>query len=98
MAAIQLVSAYIGRVTGKGIAANVKGHHHISIVSVLVSLLLAAPASAFLVRPFASLQMRRFKVARVFLTFSCARRGPDVRFLSWGMLRRGFAMKRLPVP
>lgn len=42
MVAIQLVSAYIGRVTGKGIVANVKEHHHISIVSVLVSLLLVA--------------------------------------------------------
>src|SRR5262249_60466492 len=42
MIAIQLVSGYMGRVTGKGIAANVKEHHHISIVFILVSLLLAA--------------------------------------------------------
>ncbi len=42
MIAIQLVSAYMGRVTGKGIAANVKEHHHVSIVFILVSLLLAA--------------------------------------------------------
>ena len=42
MIAIQLVSAHIGRVTGKGIAANAKEHHHTSIVFILVSLLLAA--------------------------------------------------------
>jgi Mn2+/Fe2+ NRAMP family transporter len=42
MIAIQLVSAYMGRVTGKGIAANVKEHHHGSVVFLLVSLLLAA--------------------------------------------------------
>lgn len=42
MIAIQLVSGYMGRVTGKGITANVKEHHHFSIVFVLVSLLLAA--------------------------------------------------------
>src|SRR5580765_7018864 len=42
MIAIQLVSAFIGRVTGKVIAANAKEHHHISIVFILVSLLLAA--------------------------------------------------------
>jgi NRAMP (natural resistance-associated macrophage protein)-like metal ion transporter len=42
MIAIQLVSAYMGRVTGKGIAANVKEHHHGSVVFMLVSLLLAA--------------------------------------------------------
>src|SRR5262249_62263893 len=39
MIAIQLVSGYIGRVTGKGISANVKEHSHISIVFILVSLL-----------------------------------------------------------
>ena len=42
MIAIQLVSAYIGRVTGKGIAANLKEHQRPSVVFVLVSLLLAA--------------------------------------------------------
>jgi Mn2+/Fe2+ NRAMP family transporter len=42
MIAIQLVSAHIGRVTGKGIAANAKEHHHTFIVFILVSLLLAA--------------------------------------------------------
>ena len=42
MIAIQLVSAYIGRVTGKGIAANAKEHHHGAILFVLVSLLLTA--------------------------------------------------------
>ena len=42
MIAIQLVSAYMGRVTGKGIAANAKEHHHGSVVFLLVSLLLAA--------------------------------------------------------
>ena len=42
MVAIQMVSAYIGRVTGKGIAANLKDHQHPSIVFMLISLLLAA--------------------------------------------------------
>jgi NRAMP (natural resistance-associated macrophage protein)-like metal ion transporter len=42
MIAIQLVSAYIGRVTGKGIAANLKEHHRPSVVFVLVLMLLAA--------------------------------------------------------
>jgi NRAMP (natural resistance-associated macrophage protein)-like metal ion transporter len=42
MIAIQLVSADIGRVTGKGIAANLKEHQRPSVVFMLVSLLLAA--------------------------------------------------------
>ena len=42
MVAIQLVSAHIGRVTGKGIAANAKEHHHVSVVFILVTLLLMA--------------------------------------------------------
>ena len=42
MVAIQMVSAYIGRVTGKEIAANLKDHQHPSIVFMLISLLLAA--------------------------------------------------------
>jgi len=42
MIAIQLVSAYIGRVTGKGIAANLKEYYRPSVVSILMTLLLAA--------------------------------------------------------
>jgi NRAMP (natural resistance-associated macrophage protein)-like metal ion transporter len=42
MITIQLVSAYIGRVTGKGIAANLRDHQHPTVVFMLVSLLLAA--------------------------------------------------------
>lgn len=42
MIVIQVVSANIGRVTGKGIAANLKDYHHPSVVFVLVSLLVGA--------------------------------------------------------
>ena len=42
MIGIQLVSAYIGRVTGKGIAANAKEHHGSTVLFVLVSLLVVA--------------------------------------------------------
>lgn len=42
MIAIQLVSAYIGRVTGKGIAANAKEHHRKPILLLLVTMLLIA--------------------------------------------------------
>ncbi|MGN6570675.1 MAG: NRAMP family divalent metal transporter [Pseudolabrys sp.] len=42
MVGIQLVSAYIGRVTGKGIAANAKEHHGSAALFLLVSLLLVA--------------------------------------------------------
>src|SRR3954453_10594028 len=42
MIAIQLVSAYIGRVTGKGIAANVKQFYPRPFVGFLVALLVMA--------------------------------------------------------
>ena len=42
MCAIQEISARIGRVTGRGIAGNLKRHYPNAVVYVLVSLLLAA--------------------------------------------------------
>jgi Mn2+/Fe2+ NRAMP family transporter len=42
MIAIQLVSAHIGRVTGKGIAANAKEHYPLSLALVPVCLLVVA--------------------------------------------------------
>ena len=42
MAAIQEISARIGRVTGKGIAANLREHYPVSILRGMVALLLAA--------------------------------------------------------
>src|SRR5438477_10348214 len=42
MAAIQEISARIGRVTGKGIAANIREHYPISLLRGLVGLLLIA--------------------------------------------------------
>jgi NRAMP (natural resistance-associated macrophage protein)-like metal ion transporter len=42
MIAIQLVSAHIGRVTGKGLAGNVKEHNSKALLHVLLWLLLAA--------------------------------------------------------
>ncbi|HEY8872671.1 MAG TPA: divalent metal cation transporter [Stellaceae bacterium] len=42
MAAIQEVSARIGRVTGKGIAANLREHYPLSLVRAIVLLLLVA--------------------------------------------------------
>jgi len=42
MAAIQEISARIGRVTGKGIAGNIREHYPVSLLRVIVALLLAA--------------------------------------------------------
>lgn len=42
MAAIQEISARIGRVTGKGIAGNIRGHYPASVLRVIVGLLLLA--------------------------------------------------------
>jgi NRAMP (natural resistance-associated macrophage protein)-like metal ion transporter len=42
MAAIQEISARIGRVTGKGIAANIREHYPLSLLRVIVALLLVA--------------------------------------------------------
>src|ERR1700751_3583196 len=42
MAAIQEISARIGRVTGKGIAANLREHYPVSLLRAMVTLLLAA--------------------------------------------------------
>src|SRR5271165_4811416 len=42
MCAIQLVSAQIGRVTGRGLAGNIRRHYPVSMLYVLVSLLVAA--------------------------------------------------------
>ena len=42
MAAIQEVSARIGRVTGKGIAANIREHYPVSLLRAIVALLLVA--------------------------------------------------------
>src|SRR5437763_7099170 len=42
MAAIQEISARIGRVTGKGIAANLREHYPISVLRAMVALLLIA--------------------------------------------------------
>jgi NRAMP (natural resistance-associated macrophage protein)-like metal ion transporter len=42
MAAIQEISARIGRVTGKGIAANIRGHYPLSLLRAIVGLLLVA--------------------------------------------------------
>src|ERR1700732_837340 len=42
MAAIQEISARIGRVTGKGIAANLREHYPISLLRAIVALLLIA--------------------------------------------------------
>jgi len=42
MIAIQLVSAHIGRVTGKGIATNAKEHYPLSLALVPVCLLVVA--------------------------------------------------------
>src|SRR6266581_4822840 len=42
MAAIQEISARIGRVTGKGIAANLRGHYSALLLRVMVGLLLVA--------------------------------------------------------
>jgi NRAMP (natural resistance-associated macrophage protein)-like metal ion transporter len=42
MAAIQEISARIGRVTGKGIAANLREHYPVSLLRVIIVLLLAA--------------------------------------------------------
>ncbi len=42
MAAIQEVSARIGRVTGKGIAANLREHYPLSLLRAIVLLLLVA--------------------------------------------------------
>src|SRR5436305_12893926 len=39
MIALQLVSGHVGRVTGKGIAANAKEHHSFSFIVILVGLL-----------------------------------------------------------
>jgi NRAMP (natural resistance-associated macrophage protein)-like metal ion transporter len=42
MCAIQMVSAQIGRVTGKGLAGNMRRHYSLSLLYALVSLLLTA--------------------------------------------------------
>jgi NRAMP (natural resistance-associated macrophage protein)-like metal ion transporter len=42
MCAIQEISARIGRVTGRGIAGNLKRHYPVAVVAVLVSLLVVA--------------------------------------------------------
>src|ERR1700693_1069348 len=42
MAAIQEISARIGRVTGKGIAANIREHYPLSLLRAIVGLLLIA--------------------------------------------------------
>src|SRR5438270_92746 len=42
MAAIQEISARIGRVTGKGIAANIREHYPVSLLRSIVALLLVA--------------------------------------------------------
>src|SRR5438046_2487184 len=42
MAAIQEISARIGRVTGKGIAANLREHYPLSLLRAIVALLLVA--------------------------------------------------------
>src|SRR5438067_9184974 len=42
MAAIQEISARIGRVTGKGIAANLREHYPVSLLRAIVGLLLTA--------------------------------------------------------
>ena len=42
MAAIQEISARIGRVTGKGIAANLREHYPVSLLRVIVALLVVA--------------------------------------------------------
>src|SRR3954466_9930004 len=42
MAAIQEISARIGRVTGKGIAANLREHYPAPLLELIVALLLAA--------------------------------------------------------
>src|SRR6266699_5487486 len=42
MAAIQEISARIGRVTGKGIAANIREHYPVSLLRGIVALLLVA--------------------------------------------------------
>jgi len=42
MAAIQEISARIGRVTGKGIAANIREHYPVSLLRAIVGLLLVA--------------------------------------------------------
>jgi NRAMP (natural resistance-associated macrophage protein)-like metal ion transporter len=42
MAAIQEISARIGRVTGKGIAANIRDHYPLSLLRAIVGLLLVA--------------------------------------------------------
>src|SRR5438094_2727339 len=42
MAAIQEISARIGRVTGKGIAANLREHYPLSLLRAIVGLLLVA--------------------------------------------------------
>ncbi len=42
MCAIQLVSAQIGRVTGRGLAGNMRRHYPVSLLYVLVSLLVVA--------------------------------------------------------
>src|SRR5260370_21383144 len=45
MAAIQEISAPIGRVTGKGIAANIREHYPVSLLRAIVELLLVANIS-----------------------------------------------------
>src|SRR5437667_5864253 len=42
MAAIQEISARIGRVTGKGIAANIREHYPVSLLRGIVALLVVA--------------------------------------------------------
>src|SRR5207248_3365787 len=42
MAAIQEISARIGRVTGKGIAANIREHYPLSLLRAIVAMLLIA--------------------------------------------------------
>src|SRR5580765_303343 len=42
IAAIQEISARVGRTTGRGIAANLRGHYAAWVVQIIVSLLLGA--------------------------------------------------------
>ena len=42
MCAIQLISAQVGRVTGRGLAGNMRRHYPVSLLYILVSLLLVA--------------------------------------------------------
>ncbi len=98
MAAIQEISARIGRVTGQGIASNIRSHYPAWLLRVIVALLLApirsisAPISVRWARRFACLS-----AVRPISTWSCSpescagleifvRYERYVRILKWGTL------------